>query len=304
VCVLHQRQSGELKAGEGKSFCSLVYATGRKHPAEYAVGALRPAAYRVESAKGDAIAGFGPDQAGSWKCDADAWLVDGRTISLVAVRRIDLGTGGLVFAPAANVSLDGGTGQMTVIATRPVSVTACGSARVAANPRLELSPGTHVVAVSGLDDASLEDAHRESPQVTAPQPVAAATSESAAPLWSVTLAAGSPVMRITPADIGGDSRPELLAACGSAGHVVNGNGKLLWSHATAGVVRDVSVAHFAKSGPPTILVSSADTHLYQLDPAGTQLRKDRMIGMYFNVDHGDDGYGGELGTPYDLTTQR
>jgi hypothetical protein len=37
-------------------------------------------------------------------------------------------------------------------------------------------------------------------------------------------------------------------------------------------VRDVSLARFAKKGPPTILVSSGDTHLYQLDPAGSSAR--------------------------------
>lgn len=58
-----------------------------------------------------------------------------------------------------------------------------------------------------------------------------------------------------------------------------------------GVVRDVSLAHFTKHGPPTILVSSADTYLYQIDPAGRQLRKDQLTGIYFNVDHGERPWG-------------
>ena len=70
-----------------------------------------------------------------------------------------------------------------------------------------------------------------------------------------------------------------------------GRRELLWSHGTAGVVRDVSCTRFAKGGPATILVSSADTYLYQLDPAGRQLRKDQMIGLYFNVDHGERPWG-------------
>ena len=66
---------------------------------------------------------------------------------------------------------------------------------------------------------------------------------------------------------------------------------MLWSHLTGGVVRDVSVAHFSKHGPATVLVSSADTYLYQLDPTGQPLRKDQMIGLYFNQDHGERPWG-------------
>jgi outer membrane protein assembly factor BamB len=110
-------------------------------------------------------------------------------------------------------------------------------------------------------------------------------------LWSVRLADRAPVFRITPADIDGDAQPELLVACGPAGHAVSSSGKLLWSHGTGGIVRDVSLARFAKNGRPVILVSSADTHLYQLDPAGHQIRKDQMTGIYFNADHGERPWG-------------
>ncbi len=291
VSVLHQRQSADLKAGQSVVFCSLLYATGAKHPAEFAVSGLRPAAYRVKSRGGDAIAGFGLDQAGSWRCDADAWLAAGQTLSLVGARSIGLGKSGLAFAPAANVSLDLDAKQMSVTAAQPTVVTAQGGASVAAKPQLELPAGTHKLAVADLDAAGLTDVFREAPPTIASRPPTAAQCPADQPLWSVRLAAHAPVFRITPADIDGDAQPELLVACGPAGHAVSRSGKLLWSHATGGVVRDVSLARFTKNGPPTMLVSSADTHLYQLDPAGRQLRKDQLTGIYFNVDHGERPWG-------------
>ncbi|MBI5686802.1 MAG: PQQ-binding-like beta-propeller repeat protein [Verrucomicrobia bacterium] len=289
VSVLHQRQSARLKAGENATFCSLVYATGPKHPSEFNTEMLRPTAHRVK----DVVAGFGPDQAGRWECDADAWLVKGGTISLIAARSVSLGETRLAFEPAANMSIDASGGKMTLIASRPTCVTARGGATANGQQRLELPAGTHTVTVNGLDVAAIRDADNpvradvrrgksadKSVRVTA-----------AKPLWSVELAKNSPVFRITPADLDGDSQPELLVACGSAGHAVSGSGKLLWSHSTGGVVRDVSLARFGKNGPPTALVSSADTYLHQLDPTGHLKRKDRMIGIYFNQDHGDRPWG-------------
>jgi len=287
VSVLHQRQSARLQAGESTTFCSLVYATGPKHPAEFAVETLRPSAHRMK----DTLAGFGPDHAGRWQCDADAWLISGQTISLMAAHNIGLGETGLAFEPAVNVSLDASNGKMMLTAAKPVSMTARGGAVVSGQQRLELPAGMHTVTVGGLDIAGLTDASRSAPKPIAKQRDTASTRVAAKPLWSVTLAERSPVFRITPADIDGDGQPELLVACGRAGHAVSADGKLLWSHSTAGVVRDVSLARFAKDGPPTILVSSADTYLYQLDPAGHQKRKDRMTGIYFNMDYGERPWG-------------
>lgn len=292
VSVLHQRQSARLKGGESKTFCSLVYATGAKHPTEFAVEALRPTVHRVRSAGGEALAGFGPDHAGRWQCDADAWMVSGQTVSLVAARSFGLGETGFAFEPAANASLDVGNGKLVLIATQPIRVTARGGATVNGQPRLELPSGTHTVAVSGLAPAALTDAVRiELKADSQPSPDTTPTPAVAKPLWSIELAKNPPVSRITPADIDGDGQPELLVACGHAGHAVSASGKRLWSYTTAGVVRDVSLARFAKDGPPTLLVSSADTYLHQLDPAGHLKRKDQMIGIYFNQDHGDRPWG-------------
>jgi hypothetical protein len=291
VSVLHQRRAAALETGETRTFCSLLYATGAKHAAEFTVAAIRPAAYRVKSRGGDAVAGFGPDRAGAWRCDADAWLVARETLRLVGGRSLGLGQGGFAFAPAANVSLDVRAGQMTVTTAGPTMVTAEGGASATGRQRLELPAGTHPLAVAGLDAVGLADVERESPQTDVQPPLAAPHGTAAQPLWSVRLAAAAPVLRITPADIDGDGQPELLVACGRAGHAVSGSGKLLWSHETAGLVRDVAVAHFTKHGPSTILVSSADTYLYQLDPAGRPIRKDQMTGIYFNVDHGERPWG-------------
>jgi len=185
VSVLHQRQSAHLKAGESRTFCSLVYATGPKHPAEFDVAAV------------------------------------------------------------------------------------CASVR------------THTLAWSGLDVAALSG----TPRTIVKQPFSDSKRTTATPLWSVTLATNSPVFRITPTETA------LLIACGQASYAVSSSGKLLWSYPTAGVVRDVSMARFAKNAPPTILVSSADTYLHQLDPLGHLKRKDRMTGIYFNQDHGERPWG-------------
>ncbi|MCX6897954.1 MAG: PQQ-binding-like beta-propeller repeat protein [Verrucomicrobia bacterium] len=287
VSVLHQRQSAHLKAGESTTFCSLVYATGAKHPTESAIEGLRPTAHRVK----DALAGFGPDRAGRWQCDADAWLISGQTISLVAGRSIGFGETGLAFEPAANVSLDASNGKMALTAAKPVTVTARGGATANGQQRLELPAGTHTITVSGLEVAAMRNADTPVRAVVRRESGAdkSVRVTSAKPLWSVELAKNSPVFRITPTTI--DGQPELLVACGKAGHAVSASGKLLWSYPTAGVVRDVSLARFTKDGPPTILVSSADTYLHQLDPAGHLKRKDQMIGIYFNQDHGDRPWG-------------
>ena len=80
-------------------------------------------------------------------------------------------------------------------------------------------------------------------------------------------------------------------ACGNAGHAVAADGRLLWSQETDGVVRDVSMARFAQDAPATVLVSSADTRLYQVDPAGALKRRDVMTGIYFSADHGERPWG-------------
>ena len=291
VSILHQRHSAGMPAGAQASFCSLVYATGSKHPTEFNVEVARPTAYRVKSPGGDVLAGFGPDRAGRWQCEAEAWLVHGQKVSLVAARSIGLGATGLTFQPAANVSLEAGTGQMVLIAPAPITVTGRGGATLGGQPHLTLPAGRHIVAVAGLDAACLSDATHGAASPPADPPPAAPSRAAAQPLWSLTLAARSPVLRITPADLDGDGQPELLVACGQAGQAVSAGGKLLWSHATGGLVRDVSMARFARNGPPTILVSSADTHLYQLDATGRQQRKDQMTGIYFNTDHGDRPWG-------------
>lgn len=287
VSVLHQRQSARLKAGESTTFCSLVYATGTKHPGDFAVEALRPTAHRVK----DVLAGFGPDRAGRWQCDADAWIVRAQTISLVAAHSLGLGETGLAFEPAANVHLNASNGKMVLTVTKPLTVTTRGGATANGQQRLELSAGTHTVTLSGLDVAAMRDADT---------PIRAAVRQekdadksvrvtATKPLWDVELVKNSPVFRITPATV--DGQTELLVACGKAGHAVSAGGKVLWSYPTDGVVRDVSLARFAKDSPPTVLVSSADTYLHQLDPAGHLKRKDRMTGIYFNQDHGERPWG-------------
>jgi outer membrane protein assembly factor BamB len=291
VSILHQRQSVALTAGASTVFCSLLYATGPEHPAEFAVEAVHSGAYRVISDGAAAMAGFGPDRAGRWQCDAAAWLINGQTISLVAARSVDCGAAGLVFEPAANVGLDASAGTMVLTAAKPTRVTARGGATVGGQLRREFPAGTHLLSVAGLDGSSLGDATRRGAKPTLIPQSAASTRELAKPLWSVALAERSPVFRITPADINGDGQPELLVACGQAGHAVSASGQLLWSQGTAGVVRDVSLARFAKGGPPTILVSSADTFLYQLDSSGRQKRKDQLTGIYFSADHGERPWG-------------
>ena len=209
----------------------------------------------------------------------------------MAARRIGLGETGLTFEPAANVSLDASTGRMFLTAVQSVSVAGRGGATLAGHQRFELPAGTHTIKVDGLNAGGLSDATPGVAKAITNRPTAAPTRVAPKPLWSVTLAEHAPVFRITPADIDGDGQPELLVACGEAGHAVSATGKLLWSHATAGIVRDVAMARFARNGPPTILVSSADTYLYQLDPAGHQNRKDQMTGIYFSADHGERPWG-------------
>lgn len=301
ISVLHQRQSFNLRAGESTTFCSLVSATGRKHASEFAVKALRPGVVDIN----DSIAGLGPDRSGSWRCDADAWLIQGQTVNLVGVRSLELGESGFVFAPAANASLDSVSGKMLVRAEPPVIVTTRGKATVNGQSRIELSPGLHTVTVSGFD-AGRSEIRKNFGETTkslrsAPESLATfSTKPAAKPLWSADLSKGSPVFRITPADIDGDGQLELLVACGKAGHAVGSDGKLRWSYPTEGIVRDVSLARFAKGGPATVLVSSADTWLHQLDPSGHLSRKVQMTGIYFNQDHGERPWGLYCTRPVDL----
>lgn len=296
VSILHQRRSAELQAGQPVSFCSLVSATGPAHPTEFAVQALLPGAYRVASAQSAAAAGFGSVSLGAWQCVAGAWLVQGTSAQLVAASSVGLKESRLGFEPAANLALDLARGRLTVIAAAPTRLTVVGcTVESPAAPTVQgvvmLPAGTHELGLKGLDAASLA----EVPSLAAPPAVAATATvvrpPALEPLWSLTLAAGQPVFRVTPADLNGDGTDELLVACGNAGHAVSAAGALLWSHPTAGLVRDVSLAHFSKGGPATVLVSSADTRLYQLDPAGVQQRQDTMTGIYFSADHGERPWG-------------
>jgi len=301
VSVLHQRQSANLKAGDTMGFCSLLYATGPKYPTDFAATALRPGVCRVAATGAGpvAIAGFGADQQGNWSCDADAWLISAQTVSLVAARRVGLGAASMAFAPAVNATLDVSSGKLTVTTSKPVTSAfrgvkvAAGSGPATDGPTT-LPAGTHHLAVSGLAVAHLADAGIASPSAQAPTAPPTAGRPAPAqdkPLWRLPLVAGAPVTRITPADVDGDGQPELLVACGPAGHVVAPTGSLRWAHQTGGVVRDVSLARFTKDGPRTVLVSSHDTHLYLLDPAGKVQRKHQMTGIYFSADHGERPWG-------------
>lgn len=288
VSILHQRQSANLKAGATAAFCSLVYATGPKHPTEFRVEPIRPGVFRVKSDKHEAVAGFGPDQTEGWQCDADAWLADDESVSAIAARSIALGASKMAFDSPANFNLK--AGEMSLTASKAVRVTAQGRITLNGQAQLELPAGTHAIKVAGAEAISLANISRA---VAGSKPPSAALvrANAAKPLWEVTLAKGSPVFRITPSDLAAKGQPALLVACGKAGYAVAPDGKLLWSHATEGVVRDVSTARFVKDGPPTVLVSSADTYLYQLDPAGQPKRKDQMNGIYFNKDHGEQPWG-------------
>lgn len=296
VSILHQRQSADLTVGDQVTFCSLVYATGPAHSSEYGVAPMADGACRVSSSQGDTMVFFGPGSMGPWRCEAEAWLADREGIQAVAVRDLRHGESSLTFRPAAALSLGLADGALTVVTTAPTQVTAAGCT-LDADPAqghpgaLALPPGTHVLRLRGWPVASpvlalpTEPAAPRSP-TRAPTPVPALT-----PLWALSLAKGQPVFRITPGDLDGDGRAELLVACAQAGYAVSASGQLLWSHGTAGKVRDVSLAQFVKAGPPTVLLSSADTYLYQLNPAGAELRKDPMTGIYFSADHGERPWG-------------
>jgi hypothetical protein len=297
VSILHQRRSAELQPGAQVAFCSLLCATGPAYPAEYAVEPIQPGVYRVASAQGAAVAGFGAGGSlPGWECKAEAWLVQGKTAELVAATMVAVKLARLEFEPAVNVVLDLESDRLTVIAAAPTRLTTRDCTVAATVPPvqgvLSLPAGTHVLSVKGMDAAWLAQL-----SATASAKPAAAVATTVAkppalePLWSLTLAAGQPVFRLTPADLNGDGTDELLVACGNAGHAVSAAGDLRWSHQTAGLVRDVSLAHFTKGGPATVLVSSADTYLYQLDPAGAQQRKDQMTGIYFSADHGERPWG-------------
>lgn len=301
VSVLHQRRSATLKAGDTVSLCSLLYATGPKYATEFTATALRPGVCRIAPAGGGpaVIAGFGADQQGGWVCDADAWLVSAQTVSMVSARRVGLGAGDIAFAPAVNADLDIGAGKLTVIAAKPVTVTvhdvkvAVENSQATADP-IALPAGTHHLMVSGLPAERLADAGVAAPPAqppTAPPAAGQTASSQDKPLWSLPLVAGAPVTRITVADVDDDGRPELLVACGPAGHVVEPTGSLRWSYQTNGIVRDVSLAKFTKDGPRTVLVSSHDTYLHLLDPAGKLQRKQQMTGIYFSADHGERPWG-------------
>ena len=157
-----------------------------------------------------------------------------------------------------------------------------------------LPAGTHHLILSGLSARPLADAAITTPPARTPAVLRAAGPPAPSqdkPLWSLPLVAGAPVTRITSADVDGDGQPELLVACGSAGHVVGRAGDLRWSYQTNGIVRDVSTAKFTKGGLRTILVSSQDTYLYLLDPAGKLQRRQQMTGIYFSTDHGERPWG-------------
>jgi outer membrane protein assembly factor BamB len=292
VSILHQRHAAELQPGESSAWCSLVYATGPAQPAEFALQPLGPNTYRVTGPQGAVAAGFGSAAVGPVHCAAAGWLLQPDAVHLVAPREVTAGPACITFGPATAASLDLNAGTLAIRATGPSRVDARGcqlraSAEAAAVDGLALPPGDHRLVVVGLDRAPFAEAARLVPPPPAAGPALASAKPPAwTPQWSLRLGDGKPVARITPADLDGDGTDEFLVACGYAGYAVSADGALRWTHQTGGAVRDVALAHFARGGPGTVLVSSADTYLYQLDPAGAQTRKDQMTGIYFSADHG------------------
>lgn len=292
VSILHQRISSRLTSGEQATFCSLIYATGAKHPREFEIKALRPGVQLVSSGGSAAVAGFGPDRSGRWQCDADAWLAEEGQLGLIAARSLGLGTTGITFEPAANASLDAAAGKLTLCCDKPVTVTVRGGGTANGQSRLDLPAGQHGLAVSGLDATAVSDARLGKANHPLDQVAPAANPKPAVkPVWSTELVKDSPVFRITPTDLNCDGDPLLLVACGQSAHAIQTDGKLRWSYPTAGTVRDVALARLAKDRSPTVLVSSADTYLHRLDATGRLQRKDLMTGIYFNQDHGERPWG-------------
>ena len=294
VSILHQRQSTALRPGDRTVFCSLVYATGDTYRTQYAVRAVQPGVYEVTADPGAAVAGFGPGSAGTIQCDAEFWLLADGVLRMASARGFRGARAEVRVEPAADLVLDVARARLTVLAEQHTRLSVAGCTVVSEavegdDAGLDLPAGTHELTVEGFDGTAPSGAP------TAPAAVPRSVSETrppvAEPLWTCSLTIGQSVARITPADIDGDGQEELLVACGNAGHAVAADGRLLWSQETDGVVRDVSVARFAREAPATVLVSSADTHLYQLDPAGALQRKDVMTGIYFNVDHGERPWG-------------
>ena len=130
VSVLHQRQSRQMKAGDGVTFCSLLYATGAKHHGQFKMGSPGPHRYWVMSEQSDEQAGFGSGGHGGWHWEGDAWLADGLNVSVVVARRLAHGQTGVDFEPAASVQLETSHGYLAVVATEPTTLTARGGARV------------------------------------------------------------------------------------------------------------------------------------------------------------------------------
>lgn len=297
VSILHQRQSAALGAGESVAFCSLVHATGPAHPWEFSLSPLDGGAYRVTGPGGEAAAVvFGAGRAGAVQAEAEAWLLEGDSLHLVASRGVSLGDARISFEPPVDAGLDLSRGTMTVQSRGPFEVRAEGcrlraGAQTPWQEAVSLPAGASTLLVDGLDARLLRQAPGAGAPAPRAAPAAAPAAEGLVPLWSLPLAPGKPVFRITPVDLDGDGREEVLAACGFAGHAVSGEGKLLWSHPTAGQVRDVSLARFARGAPGTVLISSADTCLYQLTPDGRETRRDQMTGIYFSADHGVKPWG-------------
>lgn len=283
VAILHQRRSGDLAAGQSVAFCSLLYATDERHPHEYRIAALRDRVYRVEG-ETTRLAGFGADHQGRWACDAAGWLIDGDLVSLLAARRLKLG-GELTFDPPVDAELRAGAGELSIMADQETRITASGAGLGDGRTALTIAGGHHLLKVTGLTAAALAEAGTGPAAATAGAEVKAPRA-TAAPRWTADTAPG-PVERITPADLDGDGRPELLVASGTSAVALDADGKVRWSYLTGGRVRDVSAARLAAGAPPTVLVSSADTWLSLLDPAGREQRRQQMTGIYFSADHGE-----------------
>ncbi|MCE5240317.1 hypothetical protein LLH23_17775 [bacterium] len=282
VSLYHQRQAGQLAAGQSLRFCSLMYTSLPAHRRDLQPVEAAPNLVALQGTR-PALALLGPVDTGGLKAEAQAGLIAAEAIALSGMTQLQLGELHLQAAPALNVQLDLKTGSAVVESAGAAKLTV-------GSQSYDCPAGKQTVTVKL---PPLTQARQALAALLQTKPAAGATAAQAAaadkPAW-VAFGTDAEVGVVKTADLQDGGGPRLLVGRGPLVHCLDAQGKQLWQAQVGGRVKDLAVADLRPEPGLEVLVGSADTYAYIISAVGQVLDKHQMRGTPWARSFGDNAY--------------